>query len=74
VERIEFRIHVGRCGRCRRRVQRRHPRQTSDRMPLAVRPRNWAPEPWRWPPSLIKVWGSRTVRPPRCSSKPSDCR
>jgi transposase len=30
VECIEFRIHVGRCRRCRRRVQGRHPRQTSD--------------------------------------------
>ena len=30
VEQIEFRIHVGRCRRCRRRVQGRHPRQTSD--------------------------------------------
>ena len=30
VERIEFRIHVGRCRRCRRRVQGRHPRQTSN--------------------------------------------
>jgi hypothetical protein len=30
VERIEFRISVGRCGRCGRRVQGRHPRQTSD--------------------------------------------
>lgn len=30
VERIEFRIHVGRCGRCRRRVQGRHRRQNSD--------------------------------------------
>jgi transposase len=29
-ERIEFRIHVGRCGCCRRRVQGRHPRQTSN--------------------------------------------
>jgi transposase len=30
VERIEFRIQVGRCRYCRRRVQGRHPRQTSD--------------------------------------------
>jgi transposase len=30
VEQIEFRIHVGRCRKCRRRVQARHPRQTSD--------------------------------------------
>jgi transposase len=30
VERLEFRIHVGRCRHCRRRVQGRHPRQTSD--------------------------------------------
>ncbi len=30
VECIEFRIHVGRCRHCRRRVQGRHPRQTSD--------------------------------------------
>ena len=30
VERIEFRIHVGRCKRCGERVQGRHPRQTSD--------------------------------------------
>ena len=29
-EQIEFRIHVGRCRRCHRRVQGRHPRQTSD--------------------------------------------
>lgn len=29
VERIEFRIHLGRCRRCRRPVQGRHPRQTS---------------------------------------------
>ena len=27
---MEFRIHVGRCRKCRRRVQARHPRQTSD--------------------------------------------
>jgi transposase len=30
VERIGFRIHVGRCKRCGRRVPGRHPRQTSD--------------------------------------------
>jgi len=30
VKRIEFRIQVGCCRRCRRRVQGRHPRQTSD--------------------------------------------
>ncbi len=30
VERIEFHIHVGRCTRCGRRVQGRHPRQSSD--------------------------------------------
>ncbi|MGB8030341.1 MAG: IS66 family transposase [Terracidiphilus sp.] len=30
VEHIEFRIHVGRCRHCRRLVQGRHPRQTSD--------------------------------------------
>jgi transposase len=30
VEWIEFRIHVGRCKRCGRRAQGRHPRQTSD--------------------------------------------
>lgn len=30
VEHIEFRIHVGRCRACRRLVQGRHPRQTSD--------------------------------------------
>ena len=30
VERIEFRIHFGRCKGCGRRVQGRHPRQTSD--------------------------------------------
>jgi transposase len=30
VERIEFRIQVGRCRCCRRRVQGRHPRQTSN--------------------------------------------
>ena len=30
VERIEFRIHVGRCRCCRRRVQGRHRRQTSN--------------------------------------------
>src|SRR5258708_8323587 len=30
VECIEFRIHVGCCRHCRRRVQGRHPRQTSD--------------------------------------------
>jgi transposase len=29
VERIEFRIHVGRCRHCGERVQGRHPRQTS---------------------------------------------
>jgi hypothetical protein len=29
-ERIEFRIHVGRCKRCGRRVQGRHPRQAWD--------------------------------------------
>ena len=30
VEHIEFRIHLGRCRRCRRPLQGRHPRQTSD--------------------------------------------
>jgi len=30
VERIEFRIHVGRCKRCGQRVRGRHPRQRSD--------------------------------------------
>jgi transposase len=37
VERIEFRISVGRCRRCRRRVQGRHPRQTSDALGSASR-------------------------------------
>lgn len=32
VERIEFRVHFGRCRHCGRRVQGRHPRQTSDAM------------------------------------------
>ena len=36
VERIEFRIHVGCCRRCRRRVQGRHPRQTSDALGSAA--------------------------------------
>ena len=36
VERIEFRIHVGCCRRCRRRVQGRHPRQTSDAIGCAA--------------------------------------
>lgn len=36
VERIEFRIHVGRCRHCRRRVQGRHPRQTSDALGSAA--------------------------------------
>ena len=36
VERIEFRIHVGRCRGCRRRVQGRHPRQTSDALGSAA--------------------------------------
>jgi len=36
VERIEFRISVGRCRRCRRRVQGRHPRQTSDALGSAA--------------------------------------
>jgi transposase len=36
VERIEFRIQVGRCRRCRRRVQGRHPRQTSDALGSAA--------------------------------------
>jgi transposase len=36
VERIEFRIHVGRCRHCRRRVQGRHPRQTSDAVGCAA--------------------------------------
>jgi transposase len=30
VDRIQFHIHLGRCQRCGRRVQGRHPRQTSD--------------------------------------------
>lgn len=30
VEHIEFQIHVGRCKRCGKRVQGRHPRQSSD--------------------------------------------
>jgi transposase len=36
VERVEFRIHVGRCRHCRRRVQGRHPRQTSDALGSAA--------------------------------------
>jgi transposase len=36
VERIEFRVHVGRCRHCRRRVQGRHPRQTSDAVGCAA--------------------------------------
>src|SRR5229473_1992809 len=36
VECIEFRISVGRCRRCRRRVQGRHPRQTSDALGSAA--------------------------------------
>jgi transposase len=38
VERLEFRIHVGRCRHCRRRVQGRHPRQTSDALGSAASP------------------------------------
>lgn len=36
LQRIRFRIHVGRCQRCGRRVQGRHPRQTSDAVGSAV--------------------------------------
>jgi transposase len=36
VERIEFRIQVGRCRCCRRRVQGRHPRQTSNALGSAA--------------------------------------
>jgi transposase len=36
VERIEFRIHVGQCQDCGRRVQGRHPRQTSDALGSAA--------------------------------------
>ena len=36
VQRIRFRIPVGRCRRCGRRVQGRHPRQTSDALGCAA--------------------------------------
>jgi transposase len=36
VERIEFRIHVGRCKRCGQRLQGRHPRQSSDALGSAA--------------------------------------
>src|SRR6516162_5280515 len=36
VERIEFRIHVGQCQSCGRRVQGRHPRQSSDALGSAA--------------------------------------
>lgn len=36
VERIRFRVHVGRCRRCGRRVQGRHPRQSSNAMGSAA--------------------------------------
>jgi transposase len=36
VERIEFRIHVGRCKRCGQRIQGRHPQQSSDALGSAA--------------------------------------
>ena len=36
VERIEFRIHVGRCKRCGQRIQGRHPHQSSDALGSAA--------------------------------------
>ncbi len=55
VERIEFRIQVGRCRRCRRRVQGRHPRQTSDALGSAAS--QLGPRALALATQLNKGWG-----------------
>jgi len=42
-----FRVHIGHCQRCGRRVQARHPEQTSDALGAAAT--QVGHEPWLWP-------------------------
>jgi transposase len=64
-------LEIGRCVGCRRRVQPRHPEQTSDALGAAgvqVGPRAVALAAW-----LSKGWGCRPPRSPECSAN-SACR
>jgi transposase len=71
VERLRFHIHVGQCKHCGRRVQGRHPRQTSDAVgsaasQLGARAVALATE-------LNKGLGLSYGKPQRCWRMPSGC-
>jgi transposase len=72
VQRIEFRISVGRCRSCRRRVQGRHPRQTSDALGSAA----WqlAPRALALATQLNKGLGLPYGKTATVLQQPSDCR
>ena len=67
VERIEFHIHFGQCKGCRRRVQGRHPRQTSDAVGSAGS--QLGARAWRWRPKLNKGLGLSYGRPHNCRTR-----
>ena len=71
VERIEFRIHVGRCRCCRRRVQGRHGRQTSNAIGSAAS--QVGPRALALATQLNKGLGRRTAKRQRSWNKPSGC-
>jgi transposase len=62
-------IQIGRCQRCRRRIQPRHPEQTSQALGAAgvqvARAR------WRWRCGRPRGWACRRARPLGCSASPA---
>jgi transposase len=62
-------IQIGRCQRCRRRIQPRHPEQTSQALSAAgvqvARAR------WRWRCGRPRGWACRRARPLGCSASPA---
>jgi hypothetical protein len=59
-----FEVQVGRCCACGRRVQPRHPAQTSDALGAAGP--SLVPGRWRWRPGSARGWGCRRARSPGC--------
>jgi Transposase IS66 family len=59
-----YQVQVGRCQSCGRRVQPRHPGQTSDA--LGRPPPSLVPGWWRWPRGSARAWACRPARSPGC--------
>jgi hypothetical protein len=59
-----YEVQVGRCQGCHRRIQPRHPTQTSDALGAAAV--QLGPVRWRWRPGATRAWGCRPARSPGC--------